>query len=200
MREHPDFSLNGAKGSIGLTGYQGILGYRTQTDRDVTDPVELAAFEANRQKEIEAVKPVIARLKETGWTFASHTWGHIRLGSRTLAKVKDDTQRWENEVGSLVGPTKVILYPYGDRPDGSDVKQVGEAFKYLHSYGFRIFCSVGINSYTQIKKDISAVICDRLHPDGTTLRWSRSRYLQFYDAKDIIDLEVRPDLGYNFDK
>ena len=49
-----------------------------------------------------------------------------------------------------------------------------------------------MESFSFIKKDISAVICDRLHPDGTTLRHSRDRYLQFYDAKDIIDLEVRP--------
>ena len=32
--EHPDFSLNGAKAIFSLTGYQGILGYRTQDDRD----------------------------------------------------------------------------------------------------------------------------------------------------------------------
>ncbi len=68
-------------------------------------------------------------------------------------------------------------------------------FQYLQSKGFRIFASVGIESYSKIKGDISAVICDRLHPDGTTLRWQRDRYLQFYDAADIIDLEVRPDLG-----
>lgn len=197
--EHPDFSLNGAKAIIGLTGYQGILGYRTQTDRDVTDPTELAAFEANRQKEIEAVKPVIQRLKETGWTFASHSWAHINLSNKSTERIKDDTQRWFDEVGSLVGPTTVILYPYGGRPDGdNDVTQTGEQFRYLHSMGFRVFASVGIESFSRIKSDISAVICDRLHPDGTTLRWSRSRYLQFYDAKDIIDLDVRPDLGYDF--
>lgn len=198
--EHPDFSLNGDKAVIGLTGYQGILGYRTQTDRDVTDPAELDAFEANRQKEIQAVKPVIERLKETGWTFASHTWGHINFSSRSLARVQDDTQRWLDEVGSLVGPTGVLLYPYGGRPDGNDWTKTGECFQYLQSTGFRIFASVGVNAFSYVKDDISAVICDRMHPDGTTLRWSRSRYLQFYDAKDIIDLEVRPDLGYNFDK
>ena len=198
--EHPDFSLNGAKAVIALTGYEGILGYYTRTDRDVTEPAELAAFEANRQKEIAAVKPVIERLKQTGWTFASHTWGHINLTSRPLAKIQDDTQRWLDEVGSLVGPTSILIYPHGARPDGGDVTQTGEEFRYLHEKGFRIFASVGVESYSKIKTDISAVICDRLHPDGTTLRWARSRYLQFYDAKDIIDLEVRPDLGYNFDK
>ncbi len=198
--EHPDFSLNGAKAVIGLTGYQGILGYRTQTDRDVTDPNELAAFEANRQKEIEAVKPVIQRLKETGWTFASHSWAHINLETKSDARIQDDTQRWLDEVGSLIGPTTVLLYPYGGRPDGgNDVSQSGPQFRYLQSKGFRIFCSVGVESFSRVKSDISAVICDRLHPDGTTLRWSRSRYLQFYDAKDIIDLVNRPDLGYDFE-
>ena len=33
--EHPDFSLNGAKAIFSLTGYCGILGYRTQDDRDI---------------------------------------------------------------------------------------------------------------------------------------------------------------------
>ncbi|MBQ3497091.1 MAG: hydrolase, partial [Oscillospiraceae bacterium] len=65
---------------------------------------------------------------------------------------------------------------------------------YLHSLGYRVFCSVGINSFSYIKDDIGAVICDRLHPDGTTLRSAKSleRYAQFYDAREIIDLESRP--------
>ncbi|MBM6977130.1 polysaccharide deacetylase family protein, partial [Intestinimonas butyriciproducens] len=196
--EHPDFSLNGAKAIFSLTGYQGILGYRTQNDRDIpTDDPRRPEFEAFRQGEIEAVKPVIERLKETGWTFGSHTWGHINLGSetRSLASVQTDTERWLEEVGSLVGPTNILFYPHGARPDGDDWHKTGPMFQYLQSMGFRVFASVGVNDFSYIKTDISAVICDRLHPDGTTLRWSRDRYLQFYDAKDIIDLAVRPDLG-----
>ena len=75
VREHPDFSPFGAKGSLSLTGYQGILGYRTNTDTKVWND----ELEANRLKECEAVKPIIAELKRTGWTFGSHTWGHINL-------------------------------------------------------------------------------------------------------------------------
>ncbi|WP_294474363.1 hydrolase [uncultured Intestinimonas sp.] len=196
--EHPDFSLNGAKAIFSLTGYQGILGYRTQNDRDLPagDP-NRPAFDAFRQSEIEAVRPVIQRLRETGWTFGSHTWGHINLGSatRTLASVQTDTERWLEEVGSLVGPTQILFYPHGSRPDGDDVAQSGPMLQYLHSMGFRVFASVGVESYSKIKSDLSAVICDRLHPDGTTLRWQRDRYLRFYDAADILDLAVRPDLG-----
>ena len=122
---------------------------------------------------------MIARLKETGWTFGSHTWGHIRLADKPLQTVINDTERWADEVGSLVGPTNVLFYPHGGRPDGDDWHKTGERFQYF-------------------KPDISAVICDRLHPDGTTLRHSRSRYLQFYNAEDIIDLSVRPDLGVDW--
>lgn len=194
VAEHPDFSMNGVKGCLSLTGYQGILGYRTQTNTDDTS----AAFEANRQKEIAAVKPIVQRLKETGWYFGSHTWGHINLSTWSMESVKKDTQRWYDEVGSLVGPTQILFYPHGARPDGDhDQGDPGPMFQYLQGTGFRIFASVGINSFEKCKTQISAVICDRLHPDGTTLRSGKSlsRYSQFYDAKEIIDLDVRPNLG-----
>ena len=200
VREHPDFSLNGAKGCFSLTGYEGILGYRTQNDIDIPpDDPRRPAFDANRQAEIEAVKPIIARLKETGWTFGSHTWGHIRLSTASMERVQRDTLRWEEEVGSLVGPTNILFYPHGARPDGDhdQNEDYGEQFKWLQSQGFRIFASVGINSYSQIKKGISAVICDRLHPDGTTLRWRGQDYVQFYDVRDVMD-PVRPDYGNNW--
>ena len=188
VEEHPDFSPFGAKACLSLTGYEGILGYRTATSSTVewTDKLEAA-----RQAEREAVMPIIEELKRTGWTFGSHTWGHIRLGSGNMEKIRSDTEKWFDEVGSLVGETTILFYPHGERPDGGDWKQTGEAF--------RVFCSVGIESFSFIKKDICAVICDRLHPDGKTLRWSRNRYLQFYDAKEIMDMDIRPDLGVGQD-
>ena len=156
--------------------------------------------EAFRQSEIEAVAPIIEELKRTGWTFASHTWGHIRLDSGNMEKIRSDTERWMDEVGSLIGETAILLYPHGARPDGNDWTETGEAFTYLQEQGFRVFASVGIESFTYIKKDICAVICDRLHPDGTTLRSSKvdERYGQFYDVREIFDFDNRPDYGVNW--
>jgi hypothetical protein len=190
VKEHPDFSLNGAKACLCLTGYEGILGYRTMTDVQNNS----AEAEAARQKEIEAVKPIVAMLKATGWYFGSHSWGHINLSTASLESAQRDTQRWLSEVGSLVGPTNLYIYPFGSRPDGDDVKKTGPIFKYLQSQGFRVFASVGIDAYVKIKNDIDAVICDRMHADGDTLRGQRSRYLKFYDAKLVFD-PARPDYG-----
>ena len=183
IKEHPDFSLGGVKGCIALTGYEGILGYRTQYDKN-DDSNE---FRLNRMKEIALVRPVIQRLKETGWYFATHSYGHINLHNASLNGVMNDAQRWLDEVGSLVGETKLFIYPFGSRLDGDDVNKTGPAFKYYQELGFRIFASVGIEPYVKIKSDIAAVICDRMHADGITLRKSRDSYMKFYDAKEVFD-------------
>jgi len=151
--------------------------------------------EKERLYKVAQHQAIIERLKETGWYFGSHTWGHINLSKHGLESVKTDTEKWFDEVGSLIGETQLLFYPHGARPDGDDVAQSGPVFRYLQSKGFRVFASVGIESYSKVKSDISAVICDRLHPDGTTLRYSRERYLKFYDAKDIYDYSVRPNFG-----
>ena len=190
VRAHPDFSMHGVKGCLNLTGFEGILGYHTQTSK--TDTSDAAA--AYRAEQIAAVKPVIERLKQTGWSFASHTWGHIDLATSSLDDVKADCARWQEEVGTLVGPTRIFVYPFGARLDGDDVKTTGPALRYVHSLGFRIFASVGGSSFSMIKTDPDAVVCDRMHADGTSLRHSRDRYLKFYDAKLVFDSR-RPDYG-----
>ncbi len=201
VKEHPDFSLNGAKACLCLTGYEGIFGYRTNTDtRSWTEEQE-----AHRLEEVEAVKPIVEQLRRTGWYFGCHTWGHIRLSNKSLESVQGDMGRWMNEVGSIVGDTTLFFYPHGARPDpsdkypdGNDWQQTGPVFQYLQSLGFRVFASVGTEPFSYIKKDICAVICDRMHPDGKTLRNGRQRYMRFYDAKEVFDYEYRPDYGYDF--
>jgi len=187
VRDNPGFSLGGVKGCIALTGYEGILGYRTHTDRN-NDTQE---FRLNRTQEIARVRPVIARLKETGWYFATHSYGHINLASASLERVKNDANRWMDEVGSLVGDTKIFIYPFGSRLDGNDVWDTGPALRFYHDLGFRIFASVGREPFSRIKPDISAVMLDRMNSDGITLRNARDRFLRFYDAREVFD-ESRP--------
>ena len=182
VKENPDFSWRGAKGCIGLTGFDGILGYQTQEESE------------NRQAEIEAVRPIVARLKESGWMFASHSFGHPDFVKISQARLVHDATRWHDEVESIIGPTPVLLYPYG-----ADCQKDPDKMKTLFDHGFRIFCAVGIDSYVRISETDSAVFMDRRHPDGTTLRWRRSGYLDLYDAKEVFD-PARPDRPLDFSR
>ncbi|MCL2079521.1 MAG: polysaccharide deacetylase family protein [Oscillospiraceae bacterium] len=192
IRENPDFSLNGAKGCIAFTGYEGILGYRTNNDLNDTSP----EARTRRMQEIARAEPVVRRLKETGWYFASHSYGHIYLDSASLEKVKTDADRWLEEVGSLVGKTQIFIYPYGRRLDGADQNAPGPAFIYYIDLGFRIFLSVGphplpLGYKGQIKTEFPAIIDDRRLIGGTTLRFNRESRLQLFDAREIFD-PLRP--------
>jgi len=193
VRENPDFSHNGAKGCIAFTGYEGILGYRTHFSNDDIS----SEFRLNRMQEIARVRPVVERLKETGWYFASHTYGHIWLNRATLATVQADAERWLDEVGSLIGPTQILIYSYGSRLDGDDVGSPGPAFRSYVNSGFRMFLSVGphplpLGFQGQIKTDVPAIIDDRRLIGGTTLRRNRESRLQLFDAREVFD-PLRPE-------
>ncbi|MBB6673913.1 polysaccharide deacetylase family protein [Cohnella nanjingensis] len=157
VREHPDFSWQGAKGVLALTGYEGVLGYRTNEPDSPTY--------AEDKKDAE---DVIRRLKESGWTFASHSWGHVDVNKVSLDRLKQDAAKWKNEVEPLVGPTDVFVYPYG-----SSVKADDPKIAYLRSQGFAVFCSVGPAPYKAFKNGI--FMMDRRHIDGMALRTQRAR-------------------------
>jgi len=192
IKQNPGFSL-GAKGCIALTGYEGILGYRTQFDRKNDTP------QANleRMQEVARVRPVVQRLKETGWYFATHSYGHINLVNASLNTVMNDANRWLDEVGSLVGDTKIFIYPFGTRLDGSDVYKTGDALRAYVDLGFRYFASVGYEPFTHIKNDIAAVMMDRMNSDGITLRNSRERFQRLYDVKEVFDPARPTGSGYS---
>ncbi|MBR6934506.1 MAG: hydrolase [Clostridia bacterium] len=167
VEEHPDFSFNGAKGMICLTGYDGILGYRTQRVSEGDGRTE-----ADRQREIEAVKPIIQLLKDTGWYFASHSYKHGVMEKYSTESMEDCAYKFQNEVIPLIGETKIYVYPYGSWKRSSDGKTCPGPQRVLNDLGFEYFCSVGANWYANTRADLGNVILqDRANIDGTAFVW-----------------------------
>ena len=52
-------------------------------------------------------------LKENGWEFASHSWGHKNMYEKSFDFIKRDTQRWLDEVEPLIGSTDILIFPFG---------------------------------------------------------------------------------------
>ena len=175
VAEHPDFSFQGAKGILALTGYYGILGYNTQ---DLDSP----SFPEERQSALAIIK----RLKETGWTFASHGYSHLDARAESYQSLEKDTVRWKKEVGSLIGPTNIYVYPFG-----SSVLPGNPKFQFLLDQGFNILCSVGPIPY--LKDTADYVMMDRRHIDGIALYNQATILKNLFDAKSVLD-PVRPPL------
>jgi len=139
IKEHPDFSYRGARAVIAFTGYQGILGYRTAASYS-----QSPTYEQDRQ----TAAAVAQCLRDNGWELASHSWGHRDLGTIEWDKFKADCDKWDNEVRTLIGPTDIILFPFGaDVGDWHPYQNDNERFRYLKNLGFSYFCNVDSSQY-----------------------------------------------------
>ncbi len=176
IEQHPDFSYKGAKGLLALTGYEGILGYRTN---DPTSPT----YEKDRQE----AKRVVEVLKEDGWEIGSHSWGHKDLQKLSVSSFKKDTQRWMEEVGSIVGPTDIYVFPYGIDIEASIGAYSGEKYNYLREFGFTKFIGVFKDPWMKINKDYMRMT--RRPLDGQAMLEFPERLADLFDVKDIIDPE-----------
>ena len=152
VKKHPDFSYHGHKGIIALTGYEGVLGYRTDEVYRTREESRLTEYqraflEANPDfdwdSEVEQAKKVVKAMKKSGWEFASHTWGHINPVAYGYDATVKDTGRWLENVAPIVGDTDVLIFAFGaDIGDWHPYTFENPFFAYLKEQGFSIFCNV----------------------------------------------------------
>ena len=155
IENHPDFAYHGARGTVAMTGYNGVFGYRTNDYyKDVNDPhldpdqilwlQEHPDF--NWEEDCRRAKEVADAMKAEGWTFASHTYGHLNAGSCDLERLQHDHERWKTVNSPILGETDKIIFAFG-----ADIGFVGEytpnnaKYQYFKGEGFNIFCNVDGN-------------------------------------------------------
>lgn len=204
VEQHPDFSYRGMKGYIALTGYDGVLGYRTDsTYRDLKDLTwDQEEFIENYpggwskeawEKECEEAKKVADTMKANGWKFASHTWGHKAMGtgnwnSLSYSKFKVDVTKWEKNVEPIVGETNTIIFANGgDIGDWHEYS--GKRFKYLKSKGFDYFCGVDHSSkyWVQCNLKKGYLRQSRIDIDGYVMQYYPEHLEDFFKVEDAWD-------------
>lgn len=195
VEEHPDFSYCGAKAILAITGYEGTLGYETAPYRydEVKHLAGLSSAEKKAMLEAEraSCKEVVAALKEDGYEFASHSYGHGNMQTNTVEKFKYDMNRWFEEVGVLLGETDVFIYPFG--ADICDWRGYhGEKYEYAIANGFRYFCNVDSAQYwVQMKADYLRQ--GRINFDGERMMKDPDKLSCFFDVETVLD-PTRPPL------
>ena len=186
VEEHPDFSYNGVKGVISLTGYQSIFGYVTDMDQvdDRNNALEAAGLPTINptDKEIETnrttVLSITEKLRESGWIMASSTYGFINANHCEMPTIQNDTEKWLSQVGSIVGPVSILVYPNGDFIRGSDPRCV-----FLKDKGFRLFFGAGPTPYYTYGDNY--LYFDRCMLTGDTLR--NVDYTRLFKKEEVYD-------------
>ena len=105
IQEHPDFSYHGARAILGMTGYEGVFGYRTKPsyETQLNAMHDAGKYPYTYDEEVQMAKDVAQCLRDHGWILASHSYGHPAYGNLTAERVEQDSDKWENTVESIIG-------------------------------------------------------------------------------------------------
>ncbi len=185
IQEHPDFAYHGARAVLGMTGYEGVFGYRTKPSYETTIGSE------RYNAEVKAAKEVAQCLRDHGWILASHSYGHPPYGSRSAESVKEDSDKWEQTVQPIIGDCDIILYPHGSDIAGVEYYTFENAkFKALYEDGYRYFFNVDRNIYwTQMGDNYYRG--GRRNLDGYRM-WYHPQYLDdLFEVSAVFD-KTRP--------
>jgi hypothetical protein len=182
IREHPDFSHAGARGVIALTGYNGVLGYRSS-------PSEYRGKNKNLEKDIATAKRVADALKAEGWEFASHSWGHINFTTSSLDRIQRDTELWKSDVEPIVGKTDLLIYPFGADISGVPHYQ-GPKYDYLKGQGYSFFFNVDGSTTAWGQWGDGYLREARINVDGISMKAAvngRKVLDAFFDVTSVLD-------------
>ncbi len=173
VRQHPDFTFRGARGTLFFTGFDGICGYRTQSE-----PVDDAEAKLNidRQAEIAAAKVVIEAMREEGWTFGSHGYDHSHMPRISPEKFRWEIDTWREEVGAIIGDTALFCWPYGHHTEGDVSIRKNEQHKYLFDSGFKFMFGCGSGRYLANEPDGLGIFSDRKGITGSALLYIAAGY------------------------
>ena len=120
--EHPDFSYEGARATIALSGYEGLFG------------MELS--------QTEDIRKVAATLRQQGYDIACYTYADMEYADYGVTGLKEDLDKWFAEITPVLGETDILVYPTGGDIKGQEAYS-GSKYDALHGYGFRYFVGTG---------------------------------------------------------
>ena len=194
VKEHPDFSYHGRKGILAMTGYDGVLGYRTdiayKTGKNLQDDQKKFLRDHpdfDYKQEVKNAKKVAAAMKAEGWEFASHTWGHKNVASTSLKDLKRDTKKWKKYVAPVLGKTDMIIFAFGaDIGSWEGYSSDNAKYEFYKSQGYRYFCNVDSSQYfVQITDDYFRQ--GRRNLDGYRMYYNPEMLSDLFDVSEVWD-------------
>ena len=123
ISEHPDFSYRGARAILGVTGEEGVFGWRTTGGDEAT---------------IAGAKEVVAALRGSGYQIACNSYANLNYGSTSVEEIKADLGSWEKDVKPVLGDVDILVIARG-----GEMTPGSSRFETAQQAGFRYILDAG---------------------------------------------------------
>jgi hypothetical protein len=186
IAEHPDFSYRGARALLGISGIDGVFGYRTSY---------LYMDEDSYVDDTTAARKVAARLTELGYEFGCNGYHYTGVSANSM---DDDTfaaemNSWLNETASIVGKTDIFMFPNGE--DVGDWHYYsGGRYETLKKLGYDYFVNMNASETCWNQIQSTYVRQGRRCISGAGLYQDvqgGTNYTDLFDARNVLD-STRP--------
>ena len=116
IEEHPDFSYQGAKAILAVTGEEGVFGWRNAAD----------------------AAEVVAALRADGYQIACNSYGNLNYGVSSVDVIKADMDKWDKDVKTALGDVDILVVARG-----GELSTASSQFKTLREAGFTYILDAG---------------------------------------------------------
>ncbi len=179
IQEHPDFSYQGARAILAVTGSEGVFGYRTNTSY-------VARFgQAFYDNEVVEAKKVVEALRDKGYTIASYTYSNQDYRKQNTLQIQAEIKNWNDQIVPILGKVDTIVFARA-----SDIEAYsGTTFDVLYNDGLRFFLNSG--SSPRVDVNTTFIRQTRLMVTGESMAWYSSQFSNYFDCNVVLDLASR---------
>ena len=91
LAAHPDFSYEGARATIAVSGYEGLFGMTLDQS--------------------DTIKAVADKLRAQGYDIACYTYADMEYADFGAAGIQEDLAKWSEQITPILGQTDILVYP-----------------------------------------------------------------------------------------
>lgn len=184
IARNPDFSYQGARAVLAVTGYDGIFGYRTDPDTEDAQGGEYYT------EQVSGAQKIVKALQSAGYELASYTYENVSYGEIDFSVFETDLNDWNEEVAPLLGNADILVYPNGDDLEyGFDDPYEGDRYNLLYESGFRFFIGMDydVPSQAQVAEDYVRQV--RKLVTGSWMAYNAEVFDGLFDAASVLSAD-----------
>lgn len=181
VESHPDFSYGGAKAVLAVTGYDGIFGYRINSE------AKSNFDEAYYNQEIQKATELVRKLIENNYEIACYTYGNDAYADREIDKVMSDLTKWDDSIAPVLGKTDIFVFAMNSDLAEKTVAYNGDTFNALKSSGYQYYIGFAEGGQGWYSAHSDYIRQGRILVSGSTMAHNAQWFEGLFDPHAVLD-------------